>query len=500
MTVPVHFDVTIFGAGFGGSLLATILARQGMSVALIDREFHPRFAVGESSTPAADLLLHAISEQYELDPFIPLCRFGSWRRTYPDIRCGCKRGFSYISHTGDRGYRATPDHSHELLVAASASHDVADTQWYRADVDQFFTTCAIDSGVTYWPGSEIVGLTHAAEHQWDFEVQRSSGQHQVRTPFVIDASGGNSLVLNALHVSEITDQLKTNTSAIFSHFDALPLTQDWLLQQGARLDDFPYPVDDSAVHHLFESGWLWQLRFEQGPTSCGFVFQNDAQEATDSISPDKRWQQLITSHPALNELFSGSSLSQVPGKLIQTGRLQRLFETGAGKDWAAFPSTIGFIDPLHSTGIAHTLAGVRRLAQCLTSRNQTEREDSLRAYSEQVLRELRHIDLLVSGCYRSLQNFPAFVAWTMLYFAAATTFEKRFQAGSDDFLCASEGSFREIVFELYQEFFADRDCSARSLDQLSDAVQGAIAEYNSVGLFEPDIPHMYAYTAAEKPQ
>lgn len=44
------FDVAILGNGLSGSLLATVLGKQGVSVVLIDADQHPRFAVGESTT------------------------------------------------------------------------------------------------------------------------------------------------------------------------------------------------------------------------------------------------------------------------------------------------------------------------------------------------------------------------------------------------------------------------------------------------------------------
>ena len=50
-------DVAIVGGGFGGSLLALVLRRAGLRVALIDRGRHPRFVIGESSTPIANLVL-----------------------------------------------------------------------------------------------------------------------------------------------------------------------------------------------------------------------------------------------------------------------------------------------------------------------------------------------------------------------------------------------------------------------------------------------------------
>jgi hypothetical protein len=62
--MPV-FDLAIVGSGFGGSLLAMIARRLGRSVVLLERGRHPRFAIGESSTPLANLLLEEMAIRYE---------------------------------------------------------------------------------------------------------------------------------------------------------------------------------------------------------------------------------------------------------------------------------------------------------------------------------------------------------------------------------------------------------------------------------------------------
>ena len=51
----IDADVAIVGSGFAGSLTALALRRQGRSVVLLERGRHPRFAIGESSTPLANL-------------------------------------------------------------------------------------------------------------------------------------------------------------------------------------------------------------------------------------------------------------------------------------------------------------------------------------------------------------------------------------------------------------------------------------------------------------
>ena len=88
-----QFDVVVIGSGFAGSLLGLILVKQGLSVLIIDRAAHPRFAIGESSTPAADFILESLCEQYQLSSLRPLCRYGRWcrgaqRRIGRRCRCG----------------------------------------------------------------------------------------------------------------------------------------------------------------------------------------------------------------------------------------------------------------------------------------------------------------------------------------------------------------------------------------------------------------------------
>ena len=55
--MSADFDLAIVGSGFAGTRLAMIARRLGLSVLMIERGRHPRFAIGESSTPLANLWL-----------------------------------------------------------------------------------------------------------------------------------------------------------------------------------------------------------------------------------------------------------------------------------------------------------------------------------------------------------------------------------------------------------------------------------------------------------
>ena len=88
-------EVAIVGSGFTGSLLARILAVLGYDVVLLERGTHPRFAIGESSTPLANLSLERIGARYGLEDCWSLAAHGRWLAKYPELRRGLKRGFTF---------------------------------------------------------------------------------------------------------------------------------------------------------------------------------------------------------------------------------------------------------------------------------------------------------------------------------------------------------------------------------------------------------------------
>src|SRR5215472_8524535 len=96
-----HFQVLIVGSGFGGALMAMISRRLGYSTGLVERGKHPRFVIGESTTPLTNLLLAELCAQYDLPAVRPLCKWGTWQMEHPELACGLKRGFTFYHHQFD---------------------------------------------------------------------------------------------------------------------------------------------------------------------------------------------------------------------------------------------------------------------------------------------------------------------------------------------------------------------------------------------------------------
>src|SRR5689334_12167998 len=152
-----RFQIVVVGSGFAGSLMAMIAHRLGFSTALIERRRHPRFAIGESSTPLANLLLEEISDAYDLPCVRPLCKWGTWQKQLPHLACGLKRGFTFYRHEFGKPFAPGPGRQNQLLVGASPNEEVADTHWFRPDFDHYLVQQAQAQGVTYWDETELTG-------------------------------------------------------------------------------------------------------------------------------------------------------------------------------------------------------------------------------------------------------------------------------------------------------------------------------------------------------
>ena len=158
--------IAIVGSGFAGSILARILQGQGHRVLLLDRQRHPRFALGESSTPLAAICLERLAARYGLDDLHALAAWGRWKERLPHLRRGLKRGFTFYGHTPGRPYANGPANERRLLVAASPTDAIADTHWLREDVDHHLVLQAAAAGVEVLEEVDLNGLEARPGNGW----------------------------------------------------------------------------------------------------------------------------------------------------------------------------------------------------------------------------------------------------------------------------------------------------------------------------------------------
>lgn len=495
-----QFDIVIAGGGFAGSITALILHNLNFKVCLIEKGKHPRFAIGESSTPVADLLLREMSSKYNLPWLYDFSRYGTWQASHPEIVCGLKRGFSFFKHYPGQPFTTDAGRTNELLVAASVNDQQSDTNWLRADFDAFLISKVKEAGITYSDLAEIE--TAEWNEGWKLAISCQNDRRVINSSFLIDATGSGVLADRLLGVTSSANEFLTNSFAVFSHFNDVQRWTTKLRQYNIQTEDFPYDPDNSALHQVLDEGWMWVLRFNDRRTSLGFVLDLNKSAYT-GLPAEQVWDDILKRYPSLMEMFNNVTLSSVPGKVIRSERLQRRLNTCFGKGWAALPHTAGFVDPLFSSGIAHTLSGIEKLVNIIGQswHYKDAMNAELELYEQAVFEELRLIDILIAGCYKTMDCFGLFNAWSMLYFAATIAHEQNLMQKKMQgyFLCADNGNIREMVQTSFLELkqLTDRRTpSAKEIRLFTDLIRERIRPYNTANLLDVSLKNMYRHTAA----
>jgi FADH2 O2-dependent halogenase len=479
--VSGSYDIAIVGSGFGGSLLAMIARRAGRSVVLIEKGTHPRFAVGESSTPLSNLLLDELSTLYDLPRLKPLTAWGPWQREYPQISCGLKRGFTFYHHSPGAPPTDFFHREQQLLVAASPNDAVSDTHWYRAEFDQFFLREAVEIGAEYFDCVALARMNESNEGV-TIEGERLGAPVAFQCRLLLDATGPRGFVHRALGLREDSFPDFPQTQALYSHFSGV---KEFGAKQPANSTELPpYPVDDAALHHVFDGGWIWILRFNNGLTSAGVA-------ATDAVAADLRfdecgaaWNRLLELLPSVGEQFT-TAKAELP--FVHSRRLSFLTESAAGRRWAMLPSAAAFVDPLLSTGFPLTLFGVTRLGEIITNHWESRSlPDHLESYGAQTKKEAHAAAQLIGALYATMRDFRLFTSVSFLYFAAASFAEtaRRLRKNhlASSFLLCDDPIFGPAAARL-----CEQAAHARTSDEsaaASTAILQAIEPFNVAGLGE----------------
>ena len=407
-------DVAIVGSGFAGSLLARVLTVIGYDVVLLERGTHPRFAIGESSTPLANLSLERLGARYGLDDCHAMAAHGRWLARYPDVRRGLKRGFTFYRHHPGEPFANRGLDSERLLVAASPSDEISDTHWYRADVDHHFVREAIAVGVDYRDRADLTSAELGADSV-RITGTRNGAAFALRAKFIVDASGPGGFLARQLAIASGLEKTETRAALVCSHFDGVPLMKGVV----SGLPAGPYPDDWAAVHHVIDEGWMYSLRFDHGTTSAGFLLKPRGAGQLPSDA-ESLWRTLLGRYPTLEALFSEArALMPISFRPLIQHRLTQ----AAGNRWALLPHAYAFVDPLFSTGIAWSLRAVERLALMFEDAKRAAGVPAARElarYAAQLAAEADQIDRLVAGAYEAMSHFDLFAAQAMLYFASVS--------------------------------------------------------------------------------
>jgi FADH2 O2-dependent halogenase len=488
----IDADVAVVGSGFAGSLVALALRQRNRRVVLVERGRHPRFAIGESSTPLANLLLEEFADSYDLPRIRAFSKWGTWQRTHPNVGAGLKRGFTFFFHRLDEAFEDDERHERQLLVAASPHDEIADTHWYRPDFDQALAHDAATAGAIFLDATQIGSLRREGGRT-TLEGTREGRAVRISAEFVVDATGPRGCLHRTLRLRDAPCRWLPPTQGLFTHFSGVEPWDRVMPSPGVP----PYPPDAAAVHHVFPGGWIWMLRFNNGLTSAGAALTDSLADALNVSEGAPAWDRLLHRLPSVAEQFRGATPSL---RFVHSSRVAFRSEQVVGDGWALVPSAAGVIDPLLSTGFPLTLLGIHRLLDVLehTSAGR-ERESALREYERITLSELDATERLVAALYATMADPPVFKRLGLLYFAAASFSEAARRLGrpalAPGFLLSQHAVFGPELAA----------CSLAALERpsggrrqaLLDRIDRAIEPFDTAGLLDPSRRDWYPVLASD---
>jgi FADH2 O2-dependent halogenase len=390
-----------------------------------------------------------------------------------------------------------------LLVAASPRDGIADTHWYRAEVDQAWVHLAVRRGAELIEGVRLESIEFSGDGA-TLHGRVESGPLALRCRFVVDASGPRGFLARALELKETPWTSMPRTEALFSHFREV---RRWdALQPNGPGEGLPYPPDDAALHHVFPGGWIWVLRFDNGLTSAGVAATAGLAARLRLSEGPPAWGRLLAELPSVAAQFERAEIAR---PFQHLSPMAWRSSVAIGEHWALLPSAAGFVDPLLSTGFPLTLLGIERLAVHLARDwNSPRWATALARYEALTLAELDLTAEFVGALYRHFDDFETFTNLTLLYFAAASYAEaaRRLERPqlADGFLLGTHPVFGPALRRCLQNAAGQLTPDARR--RLAAQIRETIDPINVAGLGNPARRNWYPvsfddlFDAAEKLQ
>ena len=355
-------DVAVIGGGPGGSTAATMLARKGFRVLLLERERFPRAHVGESLLPASIPVLEELGayERVRDAGFLP--KYGAtmvWGRD----KAPWSWYFRETSRTYSHSYQVSRPLFDSILLDNARAHGV--------DVREEHAVTAV---------LERDGVVEGVR-------VRTPGGATADIParYVVDASGQSALLGRRLGLRR-WDEFFRNL-AVYAYY------------QGVSR---PPPPDETNIFiESYPAGWLWTIPLHTGVASVGAVVDATAgRERLREEGAERFLASQMAQAPHTSAMLRNATLTDGPHVARDWSYVS---ERTAGDGFVMVGDAACFVDPLFSSGVhLAMMSGVLAAAYVTTAlKNPDMREDAARVYEELYRNEYDHFRELARLFYTS---------------------------------------------------------------------------------------------------
>ncbi len=372
MRIKRDQDVIVIGGGPAGSTVATLIAQEGRSVTLFERDSKPKFRIGESLMPGTYWTFKRLG-------VLDRMKESSFPRKY-------SVQFFGASGRGSAPFYFNQNDPHESSVT---------WQVLRSEFDPMLRENARKHGVKVVTGASVRTVIFDGDRAMGVRVKLSDGDlNDYSAHVVVDATGQSALISRKLKIAKSDQDLRK--ASIFTHFENG--RRDEGIDEGATL----------ILHTENKDSWFWYIPMPDNRVSVGVVGDLDYLFVDRSLEAQTIFDcELQKCRPVLERLSDAEQVYPVGVTKDFTYRSTRL----AGDGWVLVGDAYGFLDPVYSTGLFLALKSGEMAADAINEAFEADdfSGEKLGSFKQEYLAGMESMNKLVHAFYSREFNFGKFL-------------------------------------------------------------------------------------------